>query len=267
MVARQRERQRRATSARWRPGRASATRRGRCTTSTTGRAATSTSTAACTRRTPRSTRSAAARRTARGPGARRPPPRAAVHPVRVRARDGQRPGRAVGVPGAVRAPPALPGRLRVGVDRPRAAPATPTARALRLRRRLRRAAARRQLRRRRPALPRPHAVARAARVQEGDRAGADRRATRAGCAIANLHDFRDLSHLAFAWALEEEGAPVAEGVARRRAAGRGRDRRGRAAGAARRPRGESVADGARRARRRRAVGARRPRGRVGPAAG
>ena len=58
----QRERQRRRTSARWRPGRASATRRGRCTTSTTGRAATSTSTAACTRRTTRSTRSAAARR-------------------------------------------------------------------------------------------------------------------------------------------------------------------------------------------------------------
>ena len=56
VVARQRERQRRATSARWRRGRASATRRGRCTTSTTGRAATSTSTAACTRRTTRSTR-------------------------------------------------------------------------------------------------------------------------------------------------------------------------------------------------------------------
>ena len=52
--------------------------------------------------------------------------------------------------------------------------------ALRLRRRLRRAAARRQLRRRRPALPRPHAVARAARVQEGDRARADHGATRGG---------------------------------------------------------------------------------------
>jgi beta-galactosidase len=30
--------------------------------------------------------------------------------------------------------------------------------------------------------------------------------------IANLHDFRDLSHLAFAWALEVEGEPVAEGT-------------------------------------------------------
>ena len=104
-------------------------------------------------------------------------PDAPLHPLRVRARDGQRPGRAVGVPGAVRAPPALPGRLRVGVDRPRAAPG----RALRLRRRLRRAAARRQLRRRRPALPRPHAVARAARVQEGDRARADHGRRGRGC--------------------------------------------------------------------------------------
>ena len=30
--------------------------------------------------------------------------------------------------------------------------------------------------------------------------------------VANLHDFRDLSHLAFPWTLEEEGALVAEGV-------------------------------------------------------
>jgi beta-galactosidase len=30
--------------------------------------------------------------------------------------------------------------------------------------------------------------------------------------VANLHDFRDLSHLAFPWALEEEGVAVAEGV-------------------------------------------------------
>ena len=44
--------------------------------------------------------------------------------------------------------------------------------------------------------------------------------------VANLHDFRDLSHLAFEWTLEEEGEPVAEGaleVAPRRG---GRDRRG-----------------------------------------
>ncbi len=30
--------------------------------------------------------------------------------------------------------------------------------------------------------------------------------------VANLHDFRDLSHLAFPWTVEEEGVPVAEGV-------------------------------------------------------
>jgi beta-galactosidase len=30
--------------------------------------------------------------------------------------------------------------------------------------------------------------------------------------IANLHDFRDLSHLAFAWGLEEEGEAVADGT-------------------------------------------------------
>jgi beta-galactosidase len=30
--------------------------------------------------------------------------------------------------------------------------------------------------------------------------------------VANLHDFRDLSHLAFRWALEEEGEPMAEGT-------------------------------------------------------
>ena len=30
--------------------------------------------------------------------------------------------------------------------------------------------------------------------------------------IANLHDFRDLSHLTFPWTLEEEGVAVAEGV-------------------------------------------------------
>ena len=73
------------------------------------------------RRTRRSTRSAAARSRARGPGARRAPPADAVPAVRVRARDGQRPRRAGRLPGAVRAPPALPGRLRLGVDRPRPA--------------------------------------------------------------------------------------------------------------------------------------------------
>ena len=114
---------------------------------------------------------------ARRPGARRPPPRLPFILCEYAHAMGNGPGGLARVPGAVRALPALPGRLRLGVDRPRPAPATPTARVLRLRRRLRRAAARRQLRRRRPAVPRPHAVARAARVQEGDRAGADRPAT------------------------------------------------------------------------------------------
>ena len=50
--------------------------------------------------------------------------------------------------------------------------------------------------------------------------------------VTNLHDFRDLSHLAFPWTLEEEGVAVADGVLDVRSAGRGRDRRGRAAGAA-----------------------------------
>ena len=129
------------------------------------------------RRTRRSTRSAAARRS-----------RCADPALDARRRRmpfilceyahamGNGPGRAGRLPGAVRAPPALPGRLRLGVDRPRHP--RRRARLLRLRRRLRRAAARRQLRRRRAAVPGPHAVARAARAQEGLRAGADHRGRR-----------------------------------------------------------------------------------------
>ena len=264
VVARQRERQRRATSARWRRGRASATRRGRCTTSTTGRAATSTSTAACTRRTTRSTRSAAARRTRSRTPRSTPAAADAVHPVRVRARDGQRPGRAVGVPGAVRALPALPGRLRLGVDRPRAprrrgASASPTAAT---------SASRcttatssptgccSPTARRRPGC--------SSSRRSSSRCGS--RATRGAAARStNLHDFRDLSHLRV----------------RLGAGGGGRRRSRRACStSARRPRARpprsrcpelpatarrELADRARGARRRRAVGARRPRGRLGPA--
>ena len=179
---------------------------------------------------------------------------------------GNGPGRAVGVPGAVRAPPALPGRVRVGVDRPRAAPAAAgRQRALRLRRRLRRAAARRQLRRRRPAVPRPHAVAGAGRVQEGLRARADRgRRDAGGCGSRTCTTSATSRTSRSPWTLEEEGVAVAEGVLDARPAGRGRDRRARAARAARRAR-RGVAHRARGARRRRAVGARRPRGRLGPA--
>ena len=37
-------------------------------------------------------------------------------------------------------------------------------------------------------------------------------ATAGRLSVTNLHDFRDLSHLAFPWTLEEAGIPVAEGV-------------------------------------------------------
>ena len=140
-------------------------------TSTTGRAATSTSTAACTRRTTRSTPSAAARSRWRTP--RSTPAASSSASTRTpwaTARAGCRSTRRCS------SATALPGRVRVGVDRPRAAAADARRqRALRLRRRLRRAAARRPVRRRRPAVPRPHAVAGPARVQEGHRARADHR--------------------------------------------------------------------------------------------
>ena len=101
--------------------------------------------------------------------------RAAVRGVRVRPRDGQRPGRPGRVHGAVPAPPALRGRVRLGVDRPRV-PAR--RRRLGVRRRLRRGRPRRQLHRRRAALPGPHALARTAGAQEGLRARDDRRRVR-----------------------------------------------------------------------------------------
>ena len=106
---------------------------------------------------------------------------------------GNGPGGLADYQDALRAPPALPGRLRLGVDRPR--PVGAGARLLRLRRRLRRAAARLELRRRRPALPRPHALAGPARAQEGLRAGADhrRRGRRAAADREPLHLPRPLA--------------------------------------------------------------------------
>ena len=103
-------------------------------------------------------------------GPRRAPPRPALHPLRVRARDGQRSGPAGRVRAAVRRLPAVPGRVRLGVDRPR----HPAGRSFRVRWRFRRAAARRQLRDRRPGLPRPHPVAGDGRAGRGLRAGPDR---------------------------------------------------------------------------------------------
>ena len=51
-----------------------------------------------------------------------------------------------------------------------------------------------------------------------------------GLRIENRFTFRDLSHLAFVWLLEEEGAPVAAGELRVGSAARGRGRRAAAAG-------------------------------------
>ena len=50
--------------------------------------------------------------------------------------------------------------------------------------------------------------------------------------IENRFTFRDLAHLRFAWALEEEGVAVAAGELPRRLAARGRRRRAAAAGRA-----------------------------------
>ena len=95
--------------------------------------------------------------------------------LRIRPRDGQRPRRPEGILGSrsTRNDRAH-GRLRLGMDRSRHPPQDRRRRGiLRLRRRLRRPAQRRQLRQRRPGLPRPHALARPARVQDDHRAGRD----------------------------------------------------------------------------------------------
>ena len=81
-------------------------------------------------------------------------------PLRVRPRDGQRPRRFGGLRRGLRRPRPPHGRLHLGVDRPRPAHASPRRQdADQLRRRLRRRAQRRQLRARRPAVQRPHALA------------------------------------------------------------------------------------------------------------
>ena len=107
------------------------------------------------------------------PGAGDPPPGAAVPPGRVRPCHGQRSRRAGRLPAGAGAVPAAAGRVRLGVDRPR--PTVARSNRSRVRRGLRGARAWRELLHRRPAVPRPHSVARADRVQEGDRAGPDHR--------------------------------------------------------------------------------------------
>ena len=173
-----------ATCRRWRRGRASAIRRGRCTTSTTGPAATSTCTRGCTRRTRRSTRSGAARRTPLDDPAldarRRRMPFLLCEYAHAM---GNGPGGLADYQALFeRHPRCQGGFVWEWIDhglRDR------RARVLRLRRRLRRAAARRQLRRRRAALPGPHAVAGADRAQEGLRAGPDQRGVDGALRIEN----------------------------------------------------------------------------------
>ena len=109
-------------------------------------------------------------RVARGGRRDRARRRPAVRAVRVRARDGERTGRPGRLRHAVRAPSALSGRLRLGVDRPRSAARR---RVVRVRRGLRRGHARRRLLHRRPRVPGPDPVAGPRRAQEGVRAGAD----------------------------------------------------------------------------------------------
>ena len=110
----------------------------------------------------------------REPRTRRAPSPPAHDAVRIRPRHGQRAGRPGRLRRALRPAPPPARRVHLGVDRPRDRPAHPGGRTvLRLRRRLRRARARRQLRHRRPGLPRPDPFARAARGQGGVRPGRD----------------------------------------------------------------------------------------------
>ena len=154
--------------------------------------------------------------------------RPAVRALRVRARDGQRTGRPGRLRHAVRAPSALPGRLRLGVDRPRPAARR---RVVRVRRRLRRGRARRRLLHRRARVPGPDAVAGPRRAQEGVRAGADHGRRRADPDREPAHVPRPLVP---AVRVGVRGGGRGRGVRRvagRRAAGRS-GRGARAAGAA-----------------------------------
>ena len=144
---------------------------------------------------------------------------------------------------------------------------------LRLRRRLRRGSARRQLRRRRPDLPRPHPVAGPAGLQEGHRAGPrhPRRAPPARSPSGNLHHTRDTGYLR--WTLEPGGRRRSPGRAaiwpsRPSAAGQHGDRRLAAEKLgillATAPRGERWLTVTAAPRRRRAVGRGGARDRLGP---
>ena len=223
VVAGQRVRAAGATCRPWRPGRGRATRRGRSTTSTTGRAATWTSTAACTRRTRRSTPSAAARRTrsrtqtldarrrglpfilceyahamGNGPGGlsdyqdlfeRHPRCQGGFvwewidHGLRQRTPGG---GERFAYGGDFGEPLHDGNFVADGLLFPDRTPS--------------------------PGLLEFKKVIEPVRI-EGDASGT-------GLRIRNLHDFRDLSHLAFAWTLEEEGRRGGGRHARSRPGGR-----------------------------------------------
>ena len=124
LVARQRVGRRATTCGHGRAGRSTATLPGPCTTRATRvqhvrrRLLADVRHQAEVRRDRRGDGSAARRSGGRGA-----PPRAAVHPVRVRARDGQRPRRHERVPGRFRDYPHA-GRLRLGVARARHPPHT-----------------------------------------------------------------------------------------------------------------------------------------------
>ena len=213
VVAGQRERPRRQPRRDGRPGRASATRPGRCTTSGTGLRATSTSTAGCTPRT----------REVDAIGRRAEPPlddpvldahRRAMPFILCEYAHamGNGPGGLREYQRAVREVPALPGRLRLGVDRPRPA------------------------HRRRPTVEffayggdfgEPlhdgnfvadgllFPTARRRRAWSSSRRSSSRSGSRAPgdeLRVNNRYEVRDLSHLAFRWSFEAEGVPLATGV-------------------------------------------------------
>ena len=220
------------------------------------------------RRTPRSTRSAAATRS------RCPTPRCdarrrahAVHPLRVRARDGQR-ARA-GWPStsarssatrAARAASSGSGST-TGIRRRRARLSSPTAATSARRCTTATSSATGCVfpdRTPSPGLLEFKKVIEPVRIA-GD--GGAACGSRTGTTSATCRT------CAFEWSLEDGAGRRRRRRARRARCRRRRDRRGRAAASLPcRRRGESLADGAGRARRRRAVGAGRSRGRVGPAA-
>ena len=202
------------TSPRWPTGSTPATRAGRCTTRATGTAATSTSTAACTRRTPRSTRSGdGAEASTKDPALdahRRAIPFLQCEYAHAM---GNGPGRAAPSTSTCsrRYPRMAGGFVWEWIDHGIRQQTADGREFFALRRRLRRAAARRQLHARRAGVPRPHAVARAGRVRQGDRPRHNCSRSTSGIVVRNARDFADLGDLRFEWVLEDDGVTAATG--------------------------------------------------------